>query len=75
MFKEVENTETTLKVKNQNKFDRKIETISLIVEEVNDMPVVEKQINDNLEEKASLDDIYAVKANDNEENELLDEHY
>ena len=51
-----------MKVKNQNKFDRKLETISLIVEEVNNMPEVEKQIDDNLEEKGSLDDIYAVKA-------------
>ena len=75
--KEIEDTGTVLKVENQNKIDRKLDDDSQVVEKVddNDIPEVsEKEIDYKIKEKVSLDNIYALEAAGNDENNLLEDN-
>merc|ERR1719369_2648584 len=59
-------------VEYQNKLDSKLDDETQIVEKVEDIPEVsEHEIDDNPEEKVSLEDILAPEAAGNDEDELL----
>ena len=75
-FKEIKDSGTALKVENQNKIDEKPDDDSKNVEKLDDYDIPEiseKEIDDNLQEKVSLDNIYALEAAGNDENELLED--
>ena len=64
--------ETAMMVKDENKLDGQLDN-HRVVEKVENIPEVsEKQIDDNLEEKASLNDMYAPKAACIDDKELFD---
>ena len=61
-------------VEDETKIDSKLDDYSELVEKVNDIPEAsEKETDNNLKEKASLEDIYVPKAADIENKELCDD--
>ena len=61
-------------VEDETKIDSKLADSSELVEKVNDIPEAsEKEIDDNLKEKASLDDIYVPEAAGIDNKELCDD--
>ena len=73
MDKVEEAKETTMMVKDENKFGSKLDDHSEVVEKVDDVPeACEKENDDNLKESVSLN-IYAPKAADIDDNKLCDD--
>ena len=73
MDKVEEAKETTMMVKDENKFGSKLDDHSEVVEKVDDVPeACEKENDDNLNERVSLN-IYAPKAADIDDNKLCDD--
>ena len=67
-----ETEDVTVMVEDENELDGKLDDKSQVVEKVDDIPEAsEKKIDNNIKEKVSLEDILALEAAGNDENELL----
>ena len=65
--------ETAMMVKDENKPDGQLDNHRVVQKVKNTPEVSEKQIDNNLEEKVSLNDSYALEAAGNDENDLLED--
>ena len=69
-----ESNQTTVTVEDHIKIDRRLDNKSQVKKTDDDIPEVsEKEIDDNIKEKVSLYNIYALEAAGNDENNLLND--